>query len=82
MVKRPRFVDAFELARSFRLPESWLLRQANAGRIPSLRIGRSYVRFDAGKVKECLARMAAEGMHFPRPTSADPLPTEGNADER
>ena len=49
-----------ELARALNLPESWIKAEANAGRIPHLRIGKRY-RFNSETVIRALAERAAKG---------------------
>lgn len=46
------------LAASLNLPSGWLLEEADAGRIPSMRIGR-HLLFNLDAVRECLANRAA-----------------------
>jgi len=48
------------LAEALKLPESWIKAEADAGRIPHLRIGNRY-RFNREKVVAVLARRAAQG---------------------
>jgi excisionase family DNA binding protein len=49
-----------DLAASLRLPEGWLKAEADAGRIPHLRIGKRY-RFNREAVLHTLATRAASG---------------------
>ena len=52
-------VDIRGLGRRLRLPVTWLRGEANAGRIPSLLIGRKR-RFSFNAVADVLARRAAQ----------------------
>jgi hypothetical protein len=57
------------LAASLRLPEDWLKAEANAGRLPHLRIGKRY-RFSLAAVEAVLiARATSAGLNAP---GADP----------
>ncbi len=47
------------LAEALRLPETWLKNEADAGRIPHLRIGKRY-RFNREMVVAVLAQRAAQ----------------------
>ena len=69
-------VDIRCLARRLRLPATWLRGEAEAGRIPSLLIGRKR-RFSLNAVADVLARRAAETERI-----ADSLPNiaQGKAD--
>jgi len=54
-----------ELAETLKLPQEWLKAEADAGRIPHLKIGKRY-RFDANAVAEVLlarARQTGEVSH-------------------
>lgn len=53
-------ISLSELAEQLRLPKTWLRSQADAGRIPYLRIGRRY-RFNLAAVNKILADLAASG---------------------
>jgi len=46
------------LTRALRLPRAWLLQEADAGRIPCLRVGRRRL-FNVDAVRAALARQAA-----------------------
>ena len=46
------------LAQELRLPRQWLRREADAGRLPCLRVGRRYL-FHADYVRRALAQRAA-----------------------
>jgi len=46
------------LAEALKLPESWIKAEADAGRIPHLKIGKRY-RFNRGAVVLALAERAA-----------------------
>ncbi len=70
-------MNLVQLSRSTGLPSLWLRRQAEAKRIPALILGRSYMRFHRPSVVKALARMAAQGLIFPRPYSTDPEPKVG-----
>ena len=41
----PQLLNSAEVAERLGVPESWVRREARAGRLPSLQLGR-YVRFD------------------------------------
>lgn len=45
------------LAAHLKLPVSWLKAEANAGRIPGLRVGRRWL-FNVSAVERAIARMA------------------------
>ena len=49
-----------ELADALRLPMQWLKAEADAGRLPHIRIGRRY-RFNRAAVVAALAKRAAAG---------------------
>lgn len=53
-------VGLIGLANFLRLPRRWLKREAHAGRIPCLRVGRRLL-FDPEAVRLVLARRASEG---------------------
>ena len=48
------------LARELKLPRDWLRTEADAGRIPCLRVGRKLL-FQIEAVKRALAERAAKG---------------------
>ena len=52
------FVNSWGLARVLRLPREWLMAEADAGRIPCLRIGNR-TRFSVQAVEAALAEQAA-----------------------
>lgn len=52
------FVNIHGLARVLRLPHEWLMAEAEAGRIPYLRIGSRF-RFSVDAVKVALTEQAA-----------------------
>ena len=52
------FVNIHGLARILQLPCEWLKAEANAGRLPCLRIGNRF-RFNVDAVKSALAEQAA-----------------------
>lgn len=54
-----RLLTALQLANELRLPASWLKTEANAGRIPSLRIGRRLL-FNSEAVVQVLMQRAAQ----------------------
>ena len=54
----PELVSIHRLARSLKLPRQWLQGEADAGRIPCLKVGRRYL-FNPRAVEEALAEMAA-----------------------
>ena len=54
------FVPIAELSRRLKLSKAWLLREANAGRIPSLRAGKRRL-FNPAAVAATLAARAASG---------------------
>ena len=54
------FVNLFGLARVLSLPRDWLKGEADAGRIPFLRIGRQRF-YNPNAVRERLAARAAIG---------------------
>jgi hypothetical protein len=55
-------VDVRVLARLMRLPRQWLMDEALAGRIPSLRV-EGEPRFNPDAVRQCVLRRAAvEGL--------------------
>jgi hypothetical protein len=60
-----------QLATSLRLPATWLKREALAGRLPCLRVGRS-MRFNVASVEQALAQRAATE----RILSAHQVPSE------
>jgi excisionase family DNA binding protein len=47
------------LAEVFKLPDSWIKAEADAGRIPHLKIGKRY-RFNRDAVERALAERAAQ----------------------
>lgn len=54
----PQLLSLPALAEALKLPESWLKGEADAGRIPHLRIGKRY-RFNRATVVAVLAQRAA-----------------------
>ena len=52
------FTSLNGLARDLRLPRTWLLEEAKAGKIPCLRVGRRYV-FCVEAVRRVLAERAS-----------------------
>jgi excisionase family DNA binding protein len=54
-----RLLTADEAAALLNVPSSWILREARAGRVPHVRLGR-YVRFDA-EALEAWWRARVEG---------------------
>lgn len=58
-------VRLLELAREVRLPAGWLKREADAGRIPHLRVGRTRL-FDLDSVRRVLSERAANSEGVPR----------------
>lgn len=48
------------LAEALKIPQRWIKAEADAGRIPHLRIGRRY-RFNRATVVAVLSRRAGEG---------------------
>ena len=63
-VEQPVLANLGRLALELRLPRSWLKAEAEAGRIPCLRIGRQF-RFDAAAVKRTLAMRAGTSLAVP-----------------
>jgi excisionase family DNA binding protein len=55
-----RLLTAEELAVRLGVPAKWPLREARAGRIPHVRLGR-YVRFDSGDVDRWLESVKSGG---------------------
>ncbi len=49
------------LAELLSVPVVWLRQEADAGRIPCLKAGRTYL-FNVGAVEQVLVRRAAEGL--------------------
>lgn len=54
----PQLLSLPALADALKLPESWIKAEADAGRIPHLRIGKRY-RFNRQAVEAALAHAAA-----------------------
>jgi hypothetical protein len=63
-VRQPVLVNVGRLAIELRLPRNWLKAEAQAGRIPCLRVGR-LLRFDLAAVKRALAKRAATSFAVP-----------------
>jgi hypothetical protein len=55
----PQLLSLPTLAQALSLPESWIKAEADAGRIPHLRIGKRY-RFNGIAVVSALAERAAQ----------------------
>jgi hypothetical protein len=53
--------NLLELSKQLRLPVKWLKQQADAGKIPCLRVGRWRYLFNLTAVQKALSEMAAEG---------------------
>jgi excisionase family DNA binding protein len=67
----PQLLSLPTLAAALRLPEDWLKAEADAGRLPHIRIGKRY-RFSLAAVEAALLRRAAStGCTVPLPESAD-----------
>jgi excisionase family DNA binding protein len=60
MENNPTLLSLPELSKLLHLPEDWLRAEADAGRIPHLRIGKRY-RFNRDAVVRTLAERAAAG---------------------
>ena len=56
----PKLLSLPALAEALKLPESWIKAEADAGRIPHLKIGKRY-RFNRDAVIGALAERAAQG---------------------
>ena len=56
---RPRLANLAGIARTFSLPRDWFRQEANAGRIPCIRVGDSYL-FNVDAVRTALAVRAAQ----------------------
>ena len=54
-------VNVFGLARLLKIPRKWLIDEADAGRIPFLRIGRGRRLYNVEAVTKVLAGRAAQG---------------------
>ena len=68
---RSQLLSLPALAAALRLPEDWLKTEADAGRLPHIRIGKRY-RFSLAAVEAALLRRAASaGCTVPLPESAD-----------
>jgi len=57
----PRFIPLDALAETLKLPRRWLRTEADANRIPHLRIGNRRL-FDVRQVRDALARIAERGV--------------------
>jgi excisionase family DNA binding protein len=55
----PQLLSLPALARALSLPEGWIKAEADAGRIPHLRVGKRY-RFNGAAVVAALAERAAQ----------------------
>ena len=55
----PRLTNIFGLADHLRLPRKWLIAEADANRIPFLKVGQKRL-FNAEAVRDALAKRAAE----------------------
>lgn len=55
----PQLVSLPALAEALKLPERWIKAEADAGRIPHLRIGKRY-RFNRKAVEAALAQRAGQ----------------------
>lgn len=64
------YICLSELSHATGLPASWLKREADAGRLPSLRAGRRRM-FDIVAVRAALAEMAARSLANPEAKEAD-----------
>jgi excisionase family DNA binding protein len=53
-------VSLLNLAKDLNLPQAWLKSEADAGRLPHLRVGKRY-RFNRDAVIRTLAERAASG---------------------
>lgn len=56
-----KYLRVQELARATRLPEAWLRREADAGRLPCIRAGRRRM-FDLTAVLKSLAERQERGV--------------------
>ena len=59
-MKNKQLFNLFGLARELHLPVGWLKKEALAGRIPCLKIGRR-LRFNKKAVESTLAEIAEKG---------------------
>jgi excisionase family DNA binding protein len=57
----PHLLSLPELAETLKLPQTWLKAEADAGRIPNLRIGKRYRFNREAVVAALLARAASVG---------------------
>ena len=55
----PQLLSLPALAEALKLPESWIKAEADAGRLPHLKIGKRY-RFNREAVVRALAERAAQ----------------------
>ncbi len=60
-------VNTFGLAAALKLPRSWLIDEADAGRIPFLRVGKLRM-FNPEAVERVLAERAASAPYEAHPT--------------
>jgi hypothetical protein len=72
-------LDLNRLAQELGLPSRWIEQQVLAGRIPALRLGRGFLRFDLRAVQAAISRMAAAGMAFSGVAAKDPSPSSEGA---
>lgn len=71
--------DLESLTRVLRLPSAWLQRQAIAGRIPALRLGKSFLRFHLPTVNVDAHREAPDSDHVGASLPLVPVePCEGD----
>jgi len=62
--RQPAFskvISVQRLGRELRVSQSWLIAEANAGRIPSIPCGAKNYLFNRETVEKCLADRAAKG---------------------
>ena len=63
-IRQPTFNEVMSvrrLGRELRVSQSWLIAEANAGRIPSISCGAKNYLFNRETVEKCLADRAAKG---------------------
>jgi len=66
-----RLLPAGPTARALKVPAQWLIDEADAGRVPCLRIGRGFVLFDTAAVEQALLPLAQKSSPSPRSATAE-----------
>lgn len=72
-LRQQQFVNAWQMVALSGLSKAWLIREAKAGRLPYIMVGRSMM-FDHAKISELLTQRAQESVNPSAPPPCKPAP--------